>query len=180
MCFFSQERCDRGTQTVKDPLTMETERLAQDVVFFVVGRQPPRDGLKGCGARHDPGQHHDHGDVSECLRRTVTKMLEKHSLVFNSMVSRLRVDGESDLQVGFRGLCGELFCQGEVSWSKIVALFAFGARLAQHCQENHLQGMVADVVEHLASFAVENLTPFLRDNGGWVRKELRRAKCYAL
>lgn len=56
----------------------------------------------------------------------------------------------------------------QVSWSKIVALFAFGARLAQYCQEHQMQGLVLDVASHLSQFAVERLTPFLKQHGGWV------------
>ena len=62
----------------------------------------------------------------------------------------------------------ELF-QGQVSWGRIVSLFAYGVRLAQHCVENNKSNMVIDVVSSLSYVAVDKLTPFLRDHGGWVR-----------
>ena len=56
----------------------------------------------------------------------------------------------------------------QVSWGKIVALFAFGARLAQHCSETlGMNDLVFDVATNLADFAVRKLTPFLREHGGW-------------
>ena len=61
----------------------------------------------------------------------------------------------------------------QVSWSKVVALFAFAARLAAFCREHESRigaDRVFDVAYVLAQFAVERLTPFLKRNGGWVRK----------
>ena len=60
----------------------------------------------------------------------------------------------------------------QVSWSKVVALFAFAARLAVFCREHESRigaDRVFDVAYVLAQFAVERLTPFLKRNGGWVR-----------
>ena len=62
-----------------------------------------------------------------------------------------------------------------MSWSKVVALFAFAARLAVFCREHESRigaDRVFDVAYVLAQFAVERLTPFLKRNGGWVREFL--------
>ena len=70
-----------------------------------------------------------------CLRACVGKMLDNHSIVFNKMMSRLELsadDEAADVELGFNAMAEELFARNEVSWGKIVALFAFGARLAQH------------------------------------------------
>ncbi len=96
-------RCHRATQTDKDPLASETEKLAYDIVFFVLDRPSP-------GSRDLTSSE----EVVLCLRRTVSKMLERHSIVFNSMVSRLQVDADTDLNQGFEQLSNELFYQGEV------------------------------------------------------------------
>ena len=110
------------------------------------------------------------------MRTSVARMLEKHSPLFNGMVTRVKVlQNGSDLSRGFAELCEELFQRDEVSWAKIVALFAFAARLALHCSEHADLGgdaRVFDVASALAQFAVERLTPFLQRNGGWVRKEI--------
>jgi len=101
-------------------------------------------------------------------------MLDNHSLVFNGMMTRLRIDetikqkGSCDFNEGFNDVAEELFVQNEISWGKIVALFAFGARLAQHCSDNlGMNDLVFDIATNLADFAVRKLTPFLRQNGGW-------------
>ena len=112
----------------------------------------------------------------QCLRNNVQKMLSNHSMVFNSMMSKLRVDRDSDIERGFTTLAEELFTGpgtttagggGGVSWGKVVALYAFGARLALYCKSEGLDDMVIDIAGSLAHFAVRKLTPFLRQHGGW-------------
>lgn len=152
--FFSADdnRHDRGTQTAKDPVASETERLAYDVVFYSLGRRPMNSG----------------DEVAMCLRRCVQKMLDKHEIVFNGMMTRLRITRDCDLKQGFCEIAEELFFQNEVSWAKIVALYTFGARLAQHCQENDMENLVYDIATNLSQFAVEKITPFVKSHGGWV------------
>ena len=63
----------------------------------------------------------------------------------------------------------------QISWSKIIALFAFAARLAQYCEQHELESLVFDVAVSLSQFAVERLTPFLRQNGGWVMRNIKHS-----
>ena len=86
------------TQTARDPLASETERLAFDIIFYTLGRRT--------------GRASD--DIARCLRTSVDRMLDKHALVFNSMVGRLRVNRSSDLRQGFLDLSDELFQREEV------------------------------------------------------------------
>ena len=108
----------------------------------------------------------------QCLRDNVQKMLSNHSMVFNSMMSKLKVDRDSDIERGFTSLAEELFTgpgagSGGVSWGKVIALYAFGARLALYCKSQGLDDMVIDIAGSLAHFAVRRLTPFLRQHRGW-------------
>ena len=57
-------------------------------------------------------------------------MLDRHSIVFNGMMNRLHVDRSVDFRQGFNEIAQELF-KDDVTWSKIVAFFAFGAKLGQ-------------------------------------------------
>ena len=89
-------------QTARDPLASETERLAFDIILYRLGRRTGRAG----------------DEVARCLRTSVDRMLDKHALVFNSMVGRLRVNGRSDLRQGFLDLSDELFQREEVRIDK--------------------------------------------------------------
>ena len=87
-----------------------------------------------------------------CLRNSVQKMLDNHHIIFNGMMSRLKVSRDCDIERGFTTLAEELFTPSSagdgrrqpsdggggpgasVSWGKVIALYAFGARLALHCK----------------------------------------------
>jgi len=149
---FSTATRDRGTQTAKDPVTCETEKLAFDIVYYNLGKR-------------SASQNDD--DVVKCLRHCVTRVLENHSIAFNGMMTRICLDQQTDLQRGFHDLSEEIFQHGQISWSRIVTFFAFGARLALYCVEKQMGDSVIDVVTNLSQLAVDKLTPFIRDHGGW-------------
>jgi hypothetical protein len=64
--------------------------------------------------------------LAACIRRMHTK----HALLFRSMMDRLHINRRVDFYAGFTELAADLFGD-EVNWSKIVALYAFGARLGK-------------------------------------------------
>ena len=88
-------------------------------------------------------------------------------MVFTGMMQRLNIDRSVNFSQGFRDIAEELF-KDAVSWSKIVALFAFGSRLGQHCRANNMEDLVEEVALSLADFAKERITPFIQEEGGWV------------
>merc|ERR1712062_112892 len=107
---FSTSRQHRGTQTAKDPMACETEKLAFDIIYYNLGKR-------------SPSQNDD--DVVKCLRQCVSQMLENHSIIFNRIISRIDLHQNTDFQKGFYVVSEELF-QGQVSWGRIVSLFAYG------------------------------------------------------
>ena len=84
-------------------------------------------------------------------------------------LERVKNIGKITQRSGNTSICAFL---GQISWSRIATFFAFGARLAQFCVENQMNDLVRDVVTNMSQLAVEKLTPFLRENGGWVRFSL--------
>lgn len=153
MVHYFQSRRDRGTQTAKDPVACETEKLVYDVVFFTLGK---RSALPG------------DDDVVKCMRHSVAKVLQNHAITFNAMMSRISLNRTVDIQEGFCELTDEVFNEGHVTWARIVTFFAFGARLAVWCTERGMSDLVFEVVSNMSQVAVDRLIPFLRDNGGWV------------
>ncbi len=104
-------RRDRATQTSREPLAAETERLAFDVVFWALGRKLRT--RRRFGGVIDVSSDSDCA-ASPCLRRAVGRMLERHAPLFNGMVGRLAVDYDSDLHAGFHAISDELFANEEV------------------------------------------------------------------
>ena len=140
-----------------DPVMAETDRLAHFAVFHAL------ESINFSSTRGIFKTSH----TECCLKNCVEKMLERHSMVFGGMMVRLNIDREVNFRDGFSEVAEELF-RDAVSWSKIVALFAFGARLGQHCRQNGMGDLVEEVAISLASFAKEKITPFIREEGGWV------------
>jgi len=130
---------------ISDLVVAETDRLAWALVTDTVEEQ---------------------SEAEACLRSCVGKMLERHSMVFGGMMYRLNIDRAVDFRQGFTEVAEELF-RDAVSWSKIVALFAFGARLGRHCRESGMEELTEEVAGSLAYFARERVTPFVREQGGW-------------
>jgi len=129
----------------------ETEKLTFDIVYFTLGKRSP-----------SPNDD----EVVRCLRNCVQIIMEKHSFTLNGMMSRIHLDHRTDLQMGLSELSDEIFGH-QVSWSRIVTFFAFGARLAQYCVEHQMNELVIDIVAIMSSLAVDRLTQFVKDHGGW-------------
>ena len=108
------------------------------------------------------------GSIEACLRRCISRMHEKHAMVFGGMMMRLNISRSIDFYEGFEEVSEELFRE-EINWSKIVALYAFGARLAQFCQANEMEDLLREISDSLARFSNEHLAAYIESQGGWVR-----------
>ena len=107
--------------------------------------------------------------VVRCLETCIRQMLRRHETVFTGMMNRLEINRSVNFRLGFNHIADELFRE-PVSWSKIVTLFAFGARLGRHCRDNHQDELLQEIAANLATFANERISPFVREQGGWVSK----------
>merc|ERR1719222_1821479 len=147
MMMMGENRMTAMQEHVEDRVVQETDRLARRIVM------------------EDVREVEQISQAEICLRHCVGKMLERHSMVFGGMMVRLNIDRTIDFRQGFTEVAEELF-RDAVSWSKIVALFAFGARLGQHCRETGMDELTEEVAGSLAFFARERITPFIREQGG--------------
>ena len=144
-------------QEKPDNDVMKARRLAEFTVLTVTGRSktPPQD------------------SVEETLIRCVRSMMQKHEILLRGMMRRLNVRPETGYQ-SFVGVANELF-EGQkraVTWGRVVALYAFGAQLALHCTEKKEEEFCGRIEEFLGQYASEVLVPFVKQDGGWVRKNL--------
>ena len=157
---------DESTQTFSssplDQVRRDAEFMAKDVVvnFGGIGRSPNRAPNRYC----------------KTLRRTVKELSDRHDLVFKGMVNRLRPD-ESSAFPTFVIVADEIFDDGQVNWGRIVAVYAFAARLAKYyidtnsCIESdtkklsHYQEKIALFV---GKYVANKLGQWILDHGGWV------------
>ena len=67
----------------------------------------------------------------------------------------------------FAQIADEIFQSGK-NWGRVASFVAFGATLAVHCaQREELHELVNDIVEWVLCYIDQNLSCWIRENGGW-------------
>ena len=126
----------------------EAQSLAHDLVSYRIGKLSP-----------PPNQ------TAAILRRLTDDLEDRHSAVLSNMCNRLNVVSGS-AQSKFVQVADEVFRDG-VNWGRIVAIFAFGAKLAQYCIRNGLQEDVDEIILWVGNY-ISSLSPWIHSQGGWV------------
>ncbi|RUS77464.1 hypothetical protein EGW08_014770 [Elysia chlorotica] len=133
-----------------------TEAIAWDIVLVDFNSQTPRTAPnKFC----------------RTMRRTVKDMLERHEIVFKGMVNKLNLDENNFFQT-FVIVSDELFADGEVNWGRIVAVYAFAKRLAQHHNDNMKASQSETLHQEkiamfLGKYVACKLGQWIHTHGGW-------------
>lgn len=129
-------------------ISEEAQSLARDLVSYRIGKVTP-----------PPSR------TAAILRRLTDELEDRHSGVLSNMCNRLNIINGS-AQTKFVQVADEVFRDG-VNWGRIVAIFAFGAKLAQYCTRNGLQEDVDDIILWVGNY-ISSLSPWINSQGGWV------------
>lgn len=102
------------------------------------------------------------------LRRLTDGLEDSHSAVLSNMCNRLNVlNGTA--RAKFVQVADEVFRDG-INWGRIVAVYAFGGKLAQYCMRNGLEGDVAEIILWLGNY-ISSLSSWIQAQGGWASFE---------
>lgn len=105
------------------------------------------------------------------MRRTVRELSNRHDIAFKGMVNKLKIT-ETNAFPTFVSVVDEIFEDGQINWGRIVAVYTFAVRLAQHCKDS-----CPDCDERISLYAgkyvANKLGRWILDNGGWVRMKKR-------
>jgi hypothetical protein len=128
---YLHDACGGGRR--RDPsapsaIAADTQRLAHFAVHCTI-KQSSDTCVKPGRTRSEARVAVARTRTEACLAVSIRRMHEKHALLFRSMMERLQIDRQVDFYLGFSELAVDLFGEEEVSWPKILALYAFGARL---------------------------------------------------
>ncbi|XP_076182262.1 uncharacterized protein LOC143154225 [Ptiloglossa arizonensis] len=104
--------------------------------------------------------------VSRSMRHNVYQMLNKHSILFASMVNRLNVVPDTAYEA-FMGVADELFLHGGVTWARIVCLYAFMGRLALWARDRRMHTLKKKLPLYVSRFIGEKVAHFIKGYGGW-------------
>jgi len=156
---------DESTQTFQssplDQVRRDAEFMAKDVVVNFDISSPSRAPNRYC----------------KTLRRTVKELSDRHNLVFKGMVNRLKPDENSAFPT-FVIVADEIFDDGQVNWGRIVAVYAFAARLSKYYIDNnsHLTSESNDrkllhyqekIALFVGKYVANKLGQWILDHGGW-------------
>ncbi|XP_034187729.1 uncharacterized protein LOC117607757 [Osmia lignaria lignaria] len=135
----------------EDSIELTAECLANDVIryllkedIYLISRDP----------------------VSRSMRHNVYQMLNKHSILFASMVNRLNVVPDTAYEA-FMGVADELFLHGGVTWARIVCLYAFMGRLALWARDRRMHALKKRLPLYVSRFIGEKVAHFIKGYGGW-------------
>lgn len=138
---------------VPESIKQITRELAIDIVHHVVGR-----------TKRKPSSKH-----AETLRRTTEEILTRHEIFFKSVTSKMQID-RTNANATFKNVADEMLSDCVYSWGRIVALYAFGARLAQYCymmsKENDVE-LAAQIATFMGNYITEKFSVWINMNGGW-------------
>ncbi|EFN89582.1 uncharacterized protein LOC105183539 [Harpegnathos saltator] len=102
--------------------------------------------------------------ISRSMRHNVYQMLNKHSILFASMVNRLNVVPDTAYEA-FMGVANELFLHGVTTWAKIVCLYAFMGRLALWARDKRMHTLKKKLPLYVSRYVGENVAHFIKGYG---------------
>lgn len=144
---------EKSSQTVPVPKAEPPEnvkRIAKELSYEIVYY---KSGVK---------KLHPSSKYAVTLRRTVDELLERHEILFNGMVTKLEISKNT-----MRNVLDEMFKDKNYNWGRIVSIYAFGGRLAQHAGERHRQELIDQIAEWLGEYVIERLSSWIHNAGGW-------------
>ncbi|XP_046427372.1 uncharacterized protein LOC124183223 [Neodiprion fabricii] len=137
--------------TCQDSVELTAERLGNDVIRYLLKEDLYQ-------VSKDP--------VSRSMRHNVRLMLNKHSILFTSMVNRLNVVPDTAYEA-FMAVADELFYNGGITWARIVCLYAFMGRLALWARDRRMYALKKKLPSYVSRYVSEEIAHFIKGYGGW-------------
>ncbi|XP_012261837.1 uncharacterized protein LOC105689421 [Athalia rosae] len=135
----------------EDSIESTAERLGNDVIRYLLKEDLYRVSKDA---------------VSRSMRHNVHQMLNKHSILFTSMVNRLNVVPDTAYEA-FMAVADELFCHGGFTWARIVCLYAFMGRLALWARDRRMYALKKKLPSYVSRYVSEEIAHFIKGYGGW-------------
>lgn len=102
--------------------------------------------------------------VSRSMRHNVYRMLNKHGILFTSMVNRLNIVPDTAYEA-FMGVADELFLYSNITWARIVCLYAFMGRLALWARDRRMHSLIKKLPLYVSRYIGEKIAHFIKGYG---------------
>ena len=151
MSFLSTENYDNQNENDLKIVRDIAKSLAKDIVWSYIGRssKPPN-------------------SYAATLRRTVNEIMEKHEILFKSIVNKLDID-ENNGYSTFVNVVEEMFQDSAINWGRLVSVYAFAASLAKFARSKGMADKYVDnIIELSGNYVANKLGKWILSQGGWV------------
>ena len=126
--------------------------LAKDIVCSYIGRRSSK----------PPNSY------AATLRRTVNEIMEKHEILFKSIVNKLDIDEKNGYST-FVNVVEEMFQDSAINWGRLVSVYAFAASLAKFARSKGMADKYVDnIIELSGNYVANKLGKWILSQGGWV------------
>lgn len=101
------------------------------------------------------------------MRKTVKEISDRHDIAFKGMVNKLNIGemGNNAFDV-FVTVANEIFEDGQINWGRVIAVYAFAARLAAYFRQSQ-PDMEEKIALYVGKYVGNKLGHWIIDNGGW-------------
>ena len=143
-----------------DPsLNIPEAKIAKEVAYQFIAKKVGRP-LKSQAIRKEV----------ELMLRLTNEIEMKHEMVLKNMCNRLNVNSDNASRI-FCEVAEEIFRDG-INWGRIIVLYAFGGKLAEHCKQTNNEQLIDKVGLWVGSYVAKK-SSWIRDSGkGWVSEHL--------
>ena len=129
-------------------LERQAQVLAKDFIAYRLGKN-----------------QHPSTTTAATLRRLADQIEEQYPSLLDHLCHKLNIS-RSTVYATFAEIASEVFSDG-VNWGRIVALYAFGGKLALYCERNDMKDLVDSVTDWTGTY-VGRHSEWIESNGGWV------------
>lgn len=148
---------------VEDPVVTEARRISRDILDSEWGED------NGRATWHFGRQYQS--PRSATILRLAQQLLDKHEILYKSMVGKLQLASSNADAKLLDLMCDEVFGDGQVSWGRIVALYALCLAIARSSNNNGDRRMAQRSVTHIGQYIGEKLVNWIKNEGGWAAIE---------
>ena len=133
------------------PTAQQTLALAKDFISYRLGNGPiPM------------------SNTAATLRKLADQIEKQYPSLLSHLCHKLNITWATAYPT-FYEIASEVFVDG-INWGRIVALFAFGGKLAMYCDQHHMEDLVGLVTEWVGRY-VCGLSEWIENHGGWVSRD---------
>lgn len=132
-------------------LARQSELLAKDFISYRLGKSS------------EP-----FSQTAATLRKLADDIEIQYPSLLSHLCHKLNISRNTAYKT-FEEIASEVFADG-VNWGRIVALYAFGGKLAVYCDQHNMRELVDLVIDWVGKF-IGGLSAWIEKEGGWVSEQ---------